>query len=202
MSDFPRAIYPRLCTPPAFPDGLVSWGESGVGQFRAHQNVGRVWTETYASIDLKTYNGRGLIAVLNQPRREGTLWTIQHQLYLLNYGNANGSPIVNGAGQTGATLNISNAGTGTPWLRKGDICQIAGSTLVRDIMADVNGGASSISISPPIFSGGSPAAGAAITVNAANIKFTAAIVAIDMPDAEANGIIPPGLTVTWREQGA
>ena len=42
MVAFPRTIKSRLSTPPEFPDGFAQWGQSGQGQFRSFDNVGRV----------------------------------------------------------------------------------------------------------------------------------------------------------------
>lgn len=125
---FPRAIAPALCTPPAFPDGLEQWGMSGKGQFRSHQNVGRMWQEIYRGIDTKTARARGLLAAINQGRREKTLWWIQHPHMRENYGGAGATRLryVGGLSATGnsnpITLQLEDLTGGcSPAVQAGDL---------------------------------------------------------------------------------
>ena len=201
---FPRTMRSRLTSPSEFPDGFAQWGQSGKGQFRSFDNIGRMWQEVYASIDLKTAAGRALIAAINKAKREKTIWDIQHPHYTTNYGTGGGSPTVDGASQTGSTLNIASGDTSvTNWLRDGDIIQVAGLQHVIDVVGDVDtdpSGDAAIPVHPPIFTGNSPANGAAVEIDASQIYFKAVLVRADMPDIEAHGVMSPGLTMTWREQ--
>ena len=204
MVAFPRTIKSRLSTPPEFPDGFAQWGQSGQGQFRSFDNVGRVWQEIYSSIDVKTANGRALMRAINQAKREKIIWTIQHPHYKTNYGEGGGAPVIAGADQTGSTIDISGGpNSETGWLKDGDIIQFASKQLVYDAAADINtdgAGLATITIHPPIFTGDSPANASAVEIDAAQVWFSAVLVNVQMPDIEADGIMLSGLTLTWREQ--
>jgi hypothetical protein len=204
MPTFPRTVKSRITTPPEMPAGYEQWGQSGKGQFRAHENTGRMWQEIYPAINLNHQDGRALMAAINQAQREKIIWDIQHPQYVTNYGVASGSPVVDGGSQTGATLDIRSGPTNiTNWLRYGDIIQVTGLQLVIDVVGNVNtdgSGDATIPIHPPIFTGQSPSDGAAVTVNAANIWFKAVLVVLQMPDIEAHGVVNPGMTLVWREQ--
>lgn len=99
MPNFPRnaGALSRLATPPQFPGGLQSWGESGKGQARAVNNMGRVWTETYGTLDATNPSVRALIQAINQARREGTVWDVQHPYWHVRKGVGGGSPVVGSA---------------------------------------------------------------------------------------------------------
>lgn len=205
MPAFPRTIASRITTPPAFPDGFEQWGQSGKGQFRAFDNIGRVWQEIYPSIDLKTANGRALIAAINLARREKTIWDIQHPHWKINYGVGGGGTItVKGAAQTGATLDVQGGPISEPnWLLSGDIIQVVGLQHVIDVVGTVGtdgSGDATIPIHPPIFTGNSPADAAAVEIDASLIYFKAVVVGVTGGDIESMGIMAPGMTLTWREQ--
>ena len=163
MPNWPRAIASRITTPPRFPEGFAQYGQSGKGQFRSFDNTGRMWDEIYSSIDIRTQPGRTLITAINQALREKTIWDIQHPHLLTNFGVGGGSITVNGAGQTGSTLNVSGGPVSTTdWLRQGNIIKWAGDQLVYDVNVDVNTnghGDAAIPIPPPLFTGQSPAGG-------------------------------------------
>lgn len=204
MPTFPRTIASRLSTPPRFPEGLEQWGLSGKGQFRAFDNAGRIWEEVYSSIDLRTADARALIKDLNRALREKTIWDVQHPHYLTNFGALGGSPVVDGTNQAGNTILIrAGPNTVTDWLKAGDIIKFAGLQLVYDVVVDVSTdsiGGATITIHPPIFTGGEPLDGAVVTIAAASIFFKAVIIGLEIPDTEAHGVMVQGLTVTWREQ--
>lgn len=206
MPTFPRTTgaKPRLITPPRFPEGLTSWGRSGKGQFRAVTNMGRQWTETYPQLNGNLASVRALIAAINQGLREGTIWDVAHLYYNVLLGVGGGSPLVNGANQVGSNLVVDGIGGSiTNWLRAGDIIQVAGCAVVFDVTAAVNSaaGAATIPISPPIFTGKSPADNAVVTINPANILFKAVLAQVsDFPEMDVNKIVSAGMTLTWREQ--
>lgn len=209
MANFPRATgaLPILASVPQFPVGLQSWGQSGKGQMRAVQNMGRTWTETYPVLDASLASVRALIAAINQSRREGTVWSVQHPYWHQTLGVRGGSPLVKGASQTGASLAVDGASASkTGWLKAGDLIKVAGCAVLFDVTADVNtnsSGQASIPISPPIFAGGSPADNAAVTIDASTIYFSAVIADVqEFPTQDVTRYIAAGLTVTWREQPA
>lgn len=207
MANFPRGAgaLSRLCTPPVFPAGLQSWSQSGKGQARAVNNMGRIWKETYGLLDCANPNVRALVQALNQSIREGTVWDVQHPYWHVRKGAGGGSPLVNGVGQTGSSLVIDGASINiTNWLRQGDIIKLTTGPVVFDVAGDVstNGsGQATIPISPPIFVGDSPTDNSAVEINPANIFFKAIITDItDFPIMDVTRFIDPGLEITWREQ--
>jgi hypothetical protein len=155
-------------------------------------------------MDYKTTDIRALIQAINVGLREKTIWDVQHQHLLANYGNGGGSPLVAGADQTGSTIDIDGASSSiTNWLRRGDIIQFNSDQLIYDVTAAVNtdgGGAATIPINPPIFAGQSPPNNDPVEIDASQIWFKAVIVGVQMPNIEADGLIIAGLTVHWREQ--
>lgn len=204
MPTFPRTKPPRLTTPPQFPEGFSEWGLTGKGQFRAFENAGRIWQEVWPAMDYKTTEIRALIRAINYGLREKIIWDVQHPLLKANYGVGGGSPLVNGASQTGSSIVIDAGPTSiTNWLRDGDIIKFSSLQLIYDVTANVNtdsGGNATIPIHPPIFAGQSPPNNDPVGIVPASFYFKAVIVSADMPDIEADGLIQPGLTVVWREQ--
>ena len=196
MADFVRTIIPNRASWPKFPTGLDSWGQSGKGQFRAMTQIGRTWEESYPPIKYDNANARKFFSYINQLFRNRTIFTISHY-HLLTPVNTPiaGTIVVNGASQTGSTLNVTS--TLDKILKHGDVISIAGLNPIYDITADMAApNASSIAISPPIFAGGSPADTAVITITA--VKFRAVLEEIQMPSADKN-LVYVGLVLKFRE---
>lgn len=193
MADFTRLVDPNSGTWPQFPPGLDSWGVSGKGQFRTTLEVGRVWEEGYPPLRYNSSTTRAFLSYVNKLYRERTIFEIMHYHLQTPLGTISGSTTVNGASQTGTSITVT-AITGT--LKQGDIIKFAGLNLVYDITADRSNGATSLSIYPPIFSGGSPANGAAITYT--GVKFRAVVTEVSMPKTE-KGMWYEGLTLKFRE---
>lgn len=208
MANFPRGVgaLSRMASPPRFPSSLQSWGQSGKGQFRSIQNMGRVWTEIYPLLDTNNASVRALIEAINRSMRQGIVWDIQHPYWHQRSGVGGGATIlVNGASQSGSTLNIDGASNSiTNWARAGDIIKVAGCAVVFDVTADVNSdgtGHVALPISPPIFVGQSPADNAAVTNNPTAIYFKAVLIDVsEFPQMDTTKYIDAGLTLTWREQ--
>jgi len=197
---FPRGVgaKPRLVTPMRFPVAAQSWGQSGKGQVRALQNMGRVWQEVYPILDTKLATVRALIEALNRSLREGVLWDVQHPYWQQRLGSGAGSVTVNGGGQTGSNLTVSGGG-GSGWLVAGDLVQVVGCAVVFDVTG--NATATNIPISPPIFAGASPANGASVIHDPNSIIFKAYVVDVsEFPLIDAPRLMDAGLTVTFREQ--
>ena len=182
MPSWPRTVLPQQTSEFSYPPALKSRSQSGVWNTRSTLNVGRVWTETYFA---KTSDNdpRALYALIRQYVREGTFFDIDHRLYLTPKGVGGGSPLVAGASQTGSNINVDAAPVSvTNWLRQGDIIKFAAINVVYDITAGVNtdgAGLATLPISPAVFSGGSPANNAAVTITA--VLMRAIIVQADMP---------------------
>jgi len=204
MPAFPREITPMESTPFQMAGAMSNWGHSGKSQHRSFMQAGRVWTETYPPFKANGIEGRKFLALINDFWRTGTEFTISHYNYLTRNGTGGpGTPLVQGASQTGATLTTDGWGINqSNVLRAGDIVKIAGIKRVFDVTADassngVGTGVAIISINPPIFVGGSPADNAALTINGVALD---AFIYSDpnLPSIGANQYIG-GLTLTFRE---
>jgi hypothetical protein len=207
MPTFPRAAgaLSRLATPPRFPGGLQSWGQSGRGQFRSVQNAGRVWTEIYPVLNTTLPSVRALLEAINRGMREGILWDVQHPYWHVRNGVGGGTPLVAGGGQSGSSIAIDGCTPSiTNWLRAGDILTIAGCPVIFDQQTDVNSDSSgrvTLLVSPPIFVGQVPADNAVVNIVPSTIFFKAVITDVsDFPNMDTTKYIDAGLTITWREQ--
>lgn len=194
---------PRLITPPLMPSAQQSWGLSGKGQTRALQNAGRTWSEIYPVLNLANPNVRALLAAINVGLRNGTVWSIQIPYWQARAGAGGGSPVVNGAGQTGAALNVRGGPTGVAqWLRAGDLVTLAGGSVVYDVTADATtdgSGLTTLSLNPPIFT--ALPDGAVLTIDPTVITFNAILTSVDgnLPNVDTTSYIDAGLTLYWRE---
>lgn len=200
MASWPRDIIPQQASPFLMPGAMQSWSQSGKGEHRSTVQIGRIWSETYPPFQVSTAAGRKLIAAINNFWRSGASFDIEHYSYLTHNGGGTGSPLINGASQTGSVINTDTWTGSNPVLKMGDIIGIAGIAHVFDIVADapnLSAGATALNINPPIFVGGSPADNAAITYT--GVRLNAVILsAPDIPPAGPHGFIA-GLTVTFRE---
>jgi hypothetical protein len=205
---FPRTVPPNHATYPAMPTGLVSLGQSGIAQTRTTTQVGRTWEETYIALKANTDPvARGFLATLVSLFRNQTQFTVAHlgQLQLLGAGG--GTPVVNGANQTGFTLVTNGWTASTVVLKAGDIFTIAGVPWVYDVTADVTSdgsGNATIPINPPLIGNAAtsaPASGAAITINSTpgTVTYTAFIESLDMPQAGAGPGFYQSCRVKFRE---
>lgn len=197
MADFNRIFNPITTTWPKFPTGLDSWSLSGKGHFRNTMQVGRTWEESYSFMSPKDPLTRSFLAYLNQLWRERTIFDVKHKDLETPYNTPiTGSIVVNGGSQTGSTINVTS--TLNKILKAGDIIKFAGLNLVYDINEDMTSPtASSIKISPPIFAGGSPANGAAITIT--SVKFRAVLAENVQFPSRSGGKLYAGLTLKFRE---
>lgn len=207
MPNFPRSAgaLPRIAPPPVFPGALQNWSLSGKGQTRAVNNMGRVWEETYGVLDTRRKSVRVLIRAINQAIREGTVWDVQHPFYHIRNGLGGGSPLVNGASQTGSNLVIDGAPANiTGWVSDGDMIKVAGAAVVFDVTASVNTdglGQATIPIHPPIFVGQSPLDNAVVTIDPTAIFFKAIITEwSEFPPIDGALLLAEGLTLMFREQ--
>jgi hypothetical protein len=201
---FPRTVYPRSATWPKAPTGLSSFGQSGKGQFRSTMQVGRVWTETWENLYAGAAATRTFLAQLELYYGQQTILDLYHPSQKTMVGIGTGTPLIKGASQTGAsittdgwTINITGI------LKAGDVLKIAGVNLVYVVTADCNSdgsGNATVSITPPIPTGGSPADNAALTTNAtpASVLYRAMILDLSIPEAGPDEWYS-GMTITFRE---
>jgi len=187
MAAWPTGILAKSNTEFEVPGPQLSIGQSGKATRRSTAQVGRSWEETYLG-DVRENEFRKLMAITRDYLRGGTSFTISHRDHLTPKGAYGGTPLVDGANQTGSTLNVKGGSNNiTNWTRAGDLFTIAGITLVYEVTADGNtdgSGDIALSISPPIFSGGSPGDGDALTTT--GVSVTAIVVGADFPRTNAN----------------
>ncbi|KKK54991.1 hypothetical protein LCGC14_3079090 [marine sediment metagenome] len=187
MPSWPRSTLPKRNGEFAIAPSLQHLSQSGKLTTRSTTQVGRSWTETYL-VDVRDNDDRTLMATVRNYLRNGTIFTIGHRDHLTPKGTYGGSPLVAGASQTGATINLDAASaTITNWARAGDLVTFAGITLVYEVTADTNsdgGGLVALPIDPPIFAGSSPADDAALTTTA--VVVTARVVAAQFPETDAS----------------
>lgn len=204
MATFPRTIPPYTSTLPAIPPALKSVGLTGKVQTRATTSIGRVWTETWSVLSASASNVQALVAFIETHFHQGTVLDVIHY-QLPGSGKApngagGGTPLVNGASQTGASLvtdGWSNSITGVVY--SGDVFRVAGLNQTFRSTSTVNStssGAATLTINPPIAAGGSPANNAALT--RASCVVRAVIDSYDLPSCPPDQYFS-GLSVTFRE---
>ena len=197
---FPRVIKPQRVTMPVFPGGLVSVSHSGKVNTRTTLQVGRTWEEFFAfKVD---ENGHEFLALINNYFNRQTSLDVAHQMFVDTLGAGGGTPLVNGASQTGASIITDGWPAGTLVLKAGDLVTFAtGPTLVYDITADVTSdgtGNATLPVSPNVFAGASPGNNDAVIITA-SVVFRAKILEQPrIPVAKADEWIN-GLRVAFRE---
>jgi hypothetical protein len=188
MPAWPRDIEPKSVTDFSYPGALKSRSQSGKWNLRSNTAVGRAWEETYL-VPVNSDSGKKFLATIRQYWREGTIFTISHYDYLTPRGAAIGTTaIVDGTLQTGGTLTVDGASASiSNWLIAGDIFTVTGVNHAFDVMATVDTDASGnaeIPVSPPFYTGNSPADNATLTISAVAIRAIIAD-APDMPNTDA-----------------
>ena len=187
MPAWPTGILAKSNTEFEVPGPQLSIGQSGKVTRRSTAQVGRSWEEVNFG-DVRDNDFRKLMAITRDYLRNGTSFTISHRDHLTPKGTYGGTPLVDGANQTGSTITLKGATADVSnWARAGDLVTFAGITLVYEVPTDTNsvgGGAVTLPISPPIFSGGSPADEAAVTTT--GISVTAIVIGADFPRTNAN----------------
>ena len=144
--------------------------QSGKGY--ARKTTGHQWTFTASFLDLSREQMAEVFAfAMEQDGVYGTFTVVPPDLATPR-GTALGSPVVDGAGQTGTTLNVRGAtASQAAFLKKMDIFSINGDTKVYMVTQDAasdGSGDVALTFRPPLEI--SPADGAVLTV--ANVAFT------------------------------
>jgi hypothetical protein len=143
--------------------------------------IGRTWTEGF--FFQANEAGIAFLTDMENWYRNGTQLEAVHQGRKTLFGVGTGTPLVNGATQTGSTIVTDGWTISTLVLKKGDLITFNAITPVYDVTADGTSDGSgnlTISINPPIFAGGSPAENAPITVTS-SVVWTVKIVELDIP---------------------
>lgn len=205
MAAFPRTLPPASVTYPQNIGSLISVGQTGGLQTRSQNAQGLIWQETWPVLPASSQDVQELMVTIQNLYNTGATCTLSH--YLLpgsgaaRMGTGAGTPVVDGASQSGTTLVTDGWTASSGVLKAGDCFTIAGLTVLFRATADVTSAASpssdtSITITPPIVAGSSPANDAAITTTGTSI--TAVIVDYDGAAAGPDEFIA-GLNVTFQE---
>ena len=149
-------------------------GQSGAIQTRSEAAQGRMWQEAWPALPAGSEDVQELLVTIENLFNTGATCTLTH--YLLPgsgkaaHGAGGGTPLVNGADQSGTSLvtdGWTNDVTGV--IKAGDCFTIAGLDVLFRATADANSGSTTgpatISIEPPIVAGSSPATNAALRVS-------------------------------------
>jgi len=201
MAAWPRTVDCAKATPMSLPEALKSWGESGRGQFRALYATGWVWTEEYPPFDMGSISGRAMWATIQWYLYSKTVFDIDPPANRTRLGAGGGTPLVNGASQSGYTIAFDGFPNSTTVMRAGDVFRIGGTNILRMAQADVvsNGsGQASVTFIPPIPVGASPADNAAMTY-VAPVTLKAVVDVIEVGEIQSTEYIQ-GVRVTFREQ--
>lgn len=175
---FPRSIEPSGTTAFEVPTGLLVVSQSGIRQTRSTTQVGRAWWEKYP------------VMKAGEPATEAFLawiewaWNTQQTFDIRHYGTPGSGKAPNGLGSSGVTVS-GGSQTGDSLLtagwpastsqvaRAGDVIRVDGLNLlyrVREDAASDASGLATLKINPSIFSGGSPAGGAAVTTTGCYVQ--------------------------------
>jgi hypothetical protein len=179
MADFPRTILPESCSALFAPGALKERSHSGIMQIRATKAVGWSWNETLPLLSVRNSDHMTLYMFVQKMWNRGEIHEFTHPLVpgsgISRNGVGTGTPLVDGASQTGSSLVTDGWGASvTNSVRAGDAIKIAGDNAVYIVTADANSDGTNhvtIPISPPLRT--SPAENAALTIT--NVKFRATI---------------------------
>ena len=203
MANFPRTVPSARAAPPKVPTGLVSVGRTGKAQLRSEVRVGRRWTEVWSAIKAGDEDVEALLAFIEQNYNLLTIIDVDHP-FLPGSGKApngagGGTPLVNGANQTGSSLVTNGWPNATLVMKAGDCFKVAGlNALYRNVDDGTSDGSGNLTlnINPPIASGSSPANGAALTLSGNRIR----CFILDYEPGSANpGEYMVGMSVTFQE---
>tara|TARA_R110000744_G_scaffold276288_1_gene389011 strand:- start:129 stop:1022 length:894 start_codon:yes stop_codon:yes gene_type:complete len=173
MAAFPRTVKPASVTYPQNIGSLISVGQSGGLQTRSQVAQGLIWQETWPALPAGNEDVQELLVTIQNLYNTGATCTLTQYLLPgsglpINGSPANCKPVVDGASQSGTTLNTDAWPNSEGVLKAGDAFTIDGIDVLFRATADVtshaSGGTTAISIMPPIVAGSSPADGAAIRV--------------------------------------
>lgn len=200
---FPRVILPELITRPWIPGALKDIGHSGGIQLRATKQIGWVWEETWGPLSVKDADANGLMARVDYMWNRGIIDTITHPLIpgsgLAPNGIGGGTPLVNGASQTGDSIITDGwSFTVTNVVRAGDVLKFAGDNIVYMVRDDANSdgaGNATINITPNLRV--SPANNAVITRTGVAYRIT--ILRRSQFERSASPLYYTGLSVTFME---
>ena len=204
MAAFPRTVPPSGVSYPKNVGSLISVGQSGAVQTRSVAGQGITWTETWSALLASSEDVQELLVTIQDLYNTGATCTLTH--YLLPgsgkaaNGDGGGTPLVNGADQSGTSL-VTDGWTASAAVRMkaGDCFTVAGLDVLFRATADISSdgsGDATITIEPPIVAGSSPADEALLTIASATL--TAVVLDYGSATAGPDEFIG-GLQVTFKE---
>ncbi len=203
MANFPRTVPSAFAAPPKVPTGLISTGRTGVAQLRSEDRAGRRWTETWGAIKAGNAAVETLRAFIEYHYNTLTILSVDHPYLPGSGGTPNGAgggtPLVNGASQTGASLITDGWPNSTLVVAAGDNLKVAGLNAMYQAYVDGTSDGSgnlTLTLNPPIASGNSPATNAALTL--VSNRFRCYIASYE-PGSANPGEYMVGMTVTFQE---
>lgn len=203
MTVWSRNYLPRFSSPPVLRGPLFSISDSGKVQTRSTQRVGWTWEERYLLLWDDILAGgadstRKFLARADGWFRAGTQLDVTHQDLTLQ-GAGGGTPLVDGADQTGSAIDTKGWPNSTAVMLAGDVVTFASIDTVymttSDTVSDGSGDAV-LNIVPPIFEGGEPADEAPVTIGG-SVVFKAKLSVFDQPAFGPNMFIAP--RIVWVE---
>lgn len=140
---FPRTVAPMQVSRPWLPGALMDMAHSGGIQIRATKQVGWAWEEKWPPLHVGNADDMALLAQIDYMWNRRAIETITHPLIpgsgRAPNGAGGGSPLVDGAAQTGGALvtdgwpnNIPNV------VRAGDVVSLAGDNIVYENRTDAS----------------------------------------------------------------
>jgi hypothetical protein len=200
MPAWSRTVLPASVTPPRLPEALKSIGGTGKVQTRTPLMVGFGWEEAYPPLLWTDHAVAKWLAEVDAYWHSGVPFTVQHLAYQTQRGVGGGAPLVNGASQTGSSINVDGAPNSVTFLRAGDFVRLGALAYAQQLTADAvtNGsGQVALSLKPPIVSGNSPADNAAVTYGS-SFSFQCVLVSYDPGEAGPDQFIT-GLRLGFQE---
>lgn len=184
---------------------MFSFGESGAAQLRTTAQVGRTWEEVWPPLLLGDPNVDGFLAWLEWAQMEQDIFDVTHPAMpgsgIAAHGAGGGTPLIKGASQTGTTLLTDGwSASVTKVVAGGDVIKIAGLNPIYRIRDDVNSdgsGNATLTLTPSIPAGSSPADNAVITIAGCTLR--AVIWPRFVPPVGRPGDLVVGLRVSFRE---
>lgn len=206
----PSAVFPRTygvegTTAFGVPAGLRRITNSGKVNIRAGTMRGRTWLEQYAPMFIGSVNAESFLAWVRWAWNTQSVFTIKHQTTpgsgIAPNGTGTGGVTVDGASQSGSSIVTTGWPTSTSNVaRAGDLIKIAGVGSTLQITDDANSdgaGDATLYINPPIFVGGEPSNGAAVTTT--NVDISAVILEEPNWPPVQNAFWYEGFSLTFRE---
>lgn len=200
---FPRTVIPEVASRLWLPGAAKDIGHSGGIQVRAMTQIGWSWREKFPLLSVSDIDHMELMAIIDYYWNRGIIDTITHPLVpgsgRAPNGAGGGTPLVNGAGQTGDSINIDGASNNiTNWAVAGDAFTFAGDLAVYRARAnaDSNGvGQVVLPITPNLRV--SPADGAAVTRE--DVDFTVVMMGKSRFEENRSPNYYANLQVVWSE---